>query len=58
MIMENHIIEITETEGDRSYWECECGTSGSCPAEADVGIAAERHIPQDEGAIYRTRGKW
>lgn len=56
--MEKHVIEITELEAGHSYWECDCGTSGSCPAEADVGIAAERHIPQDEGAIYRTRGNW
>lgn len=48
-----HVIEISESpDGERSYWECDCGTGGSCPSwKAD--IHAEQHVPEGEPVVYR-----
>lgn len=51
-----HVIEISEdVDNDRSYWECDCGMAGSSPSYK-VDLAAEKHIPEGEGASYRYRG--
>ena len=51
-----HIIEIIELNEEYSYWSCDCGAAGSCPSP-NVDVAAERHIPDDELAVYRYPSK-
>lgn len=50
-----HVVEISDNDGERSYWECDCGSSGSAPS-CNVDFAAEKHIPHGEPRSYRTRG--
>lgn len=53
---ERHVIEINDdADGERTYWECDCGMAGSAPSfRAD--FAAEKHIPEDALAVYRRAG--
>lgn len=53
--MPDHVIETDghDTNDNRAYWECDCGASGSCPIDYDVGIAAERHVKDGESVSYR-----
>lgn len=38
----------TEYEGDRAYWQCSCGASGSCAAE-DADLRSDKHIDYTAG---------
>ena len=40
--------EEDEKNPDRSFWECSCGTSGSCPTYK-VDQASDNHINYDAG---------
>lgn len=35
-------------DNERAYWECDCGSSGSCMT-FNVDIAADRHIDYGAG---------
>lgn len=46
-MMEHRIVtKEDESNIERSYWECSCGTSGSCPSY-NADIASDRHIRYD-----------
>lgn len=53
--MTRHVIQISE-DGERSYWECDCGHGGSCPGYT-VDIHAEKHVPEGEQVAYRHPGR-
>lgn len=51
--MTRHVIEHSESpDGERTYWECDCGQGGSCPAWK-FEIHAESHVPEGEHVVYR-----
>lgn len=45
-----HRIYTEELDDDRSYWECDCGTSGSASTQK-VDIASDKHIPEDDHRV-------
>jgi hypothetical protein len=49
-----HVIEMWES-GDRDYWECDCGRSGSARA-GDGEFAAEKHVAKGDQVSYRHSG--
>jgi hypothetical protein len=56
MADERHTIEIDyDDDNDRAYWWCDCGAAGNCASDR-AELAAERHIPADVIAVYRSRG--